>query len=179
MENIKIRPVALNDSDRLLEIYSYYVRETAVSFELEPPSAEEFAERVRRISSHFPYLVAEENGRLLGYAYANIFKDRAAYDKCVEVTIYLDKDERGRGLGRMLYVALETALAERGITNLYSCIGVPVSGETGFRIDRASERCHHRMGYDICGEFHKCGYKFGHYYSMIWMEKFLPPAAAE
>lgn len=170
---ITIRPVTEADAERLVGIYSYYVEETAVSFEVVTPSAEEFAGRIRKITAKYPYLVAEEGGRILGYAYANTFKERAAYDKCVELTIYLDRNERRRGLGRMLYDALEPALAERGITNLYACIGVPVSGESDRGIDRASERFHRRMGFETCGEFHKCGQKFGQYYSMIWMEKLI------
>ena len=171
MSNIIIRPVKPEDAARLAEIYSYYVEETAVSFELETPSAEEFAGRIRNITRKYPYFVAEEDGRILGYAYAAAFKERAAYDKCVELTIYLDKDERRRGLGRMLYSVLEPALAEIGITNLYACIGIPVTGDSDKGIDRASERFHRRMGFETCGEFHRCGYKFGQYYSMIWMEK--------
>ena len=68
---------------------------------------------------------------------------------------------------------LENALAEKGITNLYACIGVPAEGDSDYGIDRASERFHSRMGFTTCGEFHRCGYKFGRYYSMIWMEKLI------
>ena len=171
--NITIRPVSTADAGRLLEIYSYYVEETAVSFELETPTKEEFALRIERISKRYPYLVAEADGRIIGYAYAAQFKERAAYDKCVELTIYLDRNERRHGAGKALYGVLENALAEKGITNLYACIGVPAEGDSDYGIDRASERFHSRMGFNTCGEFHRCGYKFGRYYSMIWMEKLI------
>ena len=172
-DNITIRPAAVSDAEQLLRIYSYYVENTAVSFELETPSVGEFAKRIERITEKYPYLCAEKDGRIIGYAYANTFKERAAYDKCVELTIYLDRDERRRGAGKKLYEALEPALAERGITNLYACIGVPAEGDLDYGIDRASEHFHSRMGYTLCGEFHRCGYKFGRYYSMIWMEKII------
>ena len=123
---LEIRSAAANDAARLLEIYGYYVEKTAISFELETPSAEEFRERIRKTLEKYPYLVAEEDGAILGYAYAGVFKARAAYDHCCELTIYLDRNARKRGLGRKLYEALEAELEKRGFRNLYACIGYPV-----------------------------------------------------
>lgn len=164
-----IRSAATEDADRLLEIYSYYVENTAISFEYETPSLEEFRGRISHTLEKYPYLVAEENGVIQGYAYAGIFKGRAAYDHCCEVTIYLDRDSKGKGYGKALYEALEDALKKQGIINLYACIGDPIVEDEYLTKD--SEKFHQHMGYTKVGEFHRCGYKFGRWYNMIWMEK--------
>jgi phosphinothricin acetyltransferase len=171
VENITIRPVSESDAAALLEIYRWYVVNTAVTFEYDVPSEAEFRERIRRTLEKYPYLAAEADGVLLGYAYAGAFKGRAAYDWAVELSIYLDKDRRGRGLGRRLYKALEEELAKMGILNLYACIASPVVEDE--YLTRASERFHSRLGFVTAGRFHRCGYKFGRWYDMIWMEKFI------
>lgn len=86
---IKIRTAKVEDAEKLLDIYSYYVKKTAVTFEYEVPSVEEFQERIRHISSHYPYLIAEEEGEIIGYSYADRLRPRAAFGWDVEVTIYL------------------------------------------------------------------------------------------
>ncbi len=164
-----IRDAALSDAPRLREIYAWYVTGTAVSFETEVPSVEEFRDRMRRITQRYPYLAAEEDGVVLGYAYAGPFKQRAAYDWSCEMTVYVDRDARGRGLGRQLYEALEARLKAMGILNLYACIAVPEREDEYLTF--GSERFHARMGYARAGLFRKCGYKFGRWYSMVWMEK--------
>ena len=166
-----IRSVKLEDAERLLEIYSYYVENTAISFEYVTPSLEEFRERITTITKKYPYLVLEEEGVIRGYSYAGVFKGRAAYDHCCETTIYLDRDSKGNGYGRALYEALENALKEIGIKNLYACIGDPETEDE--YLTKNSEHFHSHMGYTKVGEFHKCGYKFGRWYNMIWMEKMI------
>ena len=166
-----IRSASVEDAQRLLEIYSYYVENTAISFEYETPSLEEFRGRISQTLEKYPYLVAEEDGLIQGYSYAGVFKGRAAYDHCCEVTIYLDRDARGKRYGRALYEALEDALKKQGILNLYACIGDPIVEDE--YLTRDSEKFHQHMGYTKVGEFHKCGYKFGRWYNMIWMEKFI------
>ena len=166
-----IRSAVTDDAWRLLEIYSYYVEDTAISFEYDTPSLEEFRGRISQTLEKYPYLVAEENGVIKGYAYAGVFKGRAAYDHCCEVTIYLDRDSKGNGYGRALYEALEEALKKQGIMNLYACIGDPIVEDE--YLTKNSEKFHQHMGYTKVGEFHKCGYKFGRWYNMIWMEKIL------
>ena len=151
-----IRSVVLDDAERLLEIYAYYVRNTAISFECSVPLPEEFRERIRNTLKKYPYLVIEENGMIRGYAYAGVFKNREAYDHCCEVTIYLDRHSKGKGMG---------------ILNLYACIGNPISEDE--YLTRNSEQFHQHMGYVKAGEFHKCGHKFGRWYNMIWMEKII------
>ena len=107
---MKIEKVTIEDAKELLNIYAPYVKETAISFEYEVPSEEEFADRIKRISSKYPYIKAVENGKILGYAYANTFIARAAYDWSVETTIYLRQDTKGQGIGRSLYQHLEKSL---------------------------------------------------------------------
>lgn len=171
MNDFVIRKVRLEDAERLVEIYSYYVENTAISFEYEAPSVEEFRGRISNILKKHPYIVLEEDGLIMGYAYAGPFKGRAAYDHSCEMTIYLDRNAKGNGYGRALYEALEKSLEEMGMLNLYACIGDPeVEDEY---LTKNSESFHRHMGYTKVGEFHKCGYKFGRWYNMIWMEKMI------
>ena len=135
-----IRPVTKADAARLLDIYSYYVTDTAISFEYEVPSPDEFRRRVTNTLEKYPYLVLEEDHVIQGYAYAGVFKARAAYDHCCEVTVYLDRQAKGRGYGRALYEALEDALRKKGIINLYACIGDPV--EEDAYLTKNSEHFH-------------------------------------
>ncbi|MFR3451273.1 MAG: N-acetyltransferase family protein [Collinsella sp.] len=120
----------------------------------------------------FPYLVAELDGRLVGYAYAGTFKGRPAYDWAVETSIYVAQGHAGEGIGRALHDALERALAAQGILNMYACIAVP-DGEDDETLTRNSQHFHEHMGYRLVGEFYQCGFKGGRWYDMIWMEKIL------
>ena len=166
-----IRGAALADAERLLSIYGWYVEHTAVSFEYVPPSLPAFRERMARTMEKYPWLVAEADGRLLGYAYAGPFGRRAAYGWSCETTIYVDRAARGRGLGRALYGALEAALSDMGVTNLYACVAVPDPEDEYLTLD--SPRFHARMGYVEAGHYHRCGHKFGRWYDMVWMEKII------
>ena len=171
MSLIEIRNAKTEDAERLLEIYDYYVRKTAISFEYDTPSLEEFTARMENIMRRYPYLVIEVDGRIEGYAYAGVFKDRAAYDRSCETTIYIAHDARKSGLGRMLYEALEEKLKAMGILNMYACIGYPdVEDEY---LTKNSAGFHEHLGYSKVGVFNKCGYKFGRWYNMIWMEKII------
>ena len=166
-----IRSASPEDAEKLLGIYSYYVEQTAISFEYVPPSLEEFRSRIDNTLKEFPYLVIEENGIIRGYVYAGRFNGRAAYSHCCELSIYIDRDSRGKGFGRMLYEAVEKELLKKGIKNLYACIGSPVI-EDEYLTDN-SEKFHSHLGFSKIGEFHKCGYKFGRLYNMIYMEKLI------
>lgn len=166
-----IRTATENDAEKLLGIYAYYVENTAITFEYEVPSVDEFRRRICHTLSKYPYLVSEEDGLITGYAYAGVFKERRAYDWAVETTIYIARDARKTGFGKKLYIALENALALQNITNLNACIGVPVIEDEYLTNDSAN--FHKHMGYRSVGEFHKCGYKFGRWYNMVWMEKII------
>ena len=156
---------------RLLEIYAFYVENTAITYEYEVPSKKEFRNRIENTLRKYPYLVLEDDGVIRGYAYAGVFKSRAAYDRSCELSIYVDHSSHGRGYGRGLYEALENELQKRGILNLYACIAVPIVPDE-YLTDN-SESFHRHMGYQKVGEFHKCAYKFGRWYNMIWMEKMM------
>ena len=171
MGNIVIRNAKLEDAQAFLDIYSYYVENTAVTFEYETPSLEEFGSRMTETLKKYPYLCILEDGTIRGYAYAGAFVGRAAYDWSAEMTVYLAHDAAKRGLGRKIYEALETALKEMGVLNLYACIAYPE--EEDEYLTKNSALFHQHMGYRKVGEFHKCGYKFGRWYHMIWMEKII------
>lgn len=167
--NLIVRPAAPEDAAALLEIYAPYVEKTAVTFEYAVPSAEAFAGRVARTLERYPYLAAEAEGRILGYAYAGPFKERAAYDWAVETTVYVREGERRRGIGRRLYEVLEGCLAAQGILNVNACIACPEREDE--YLTRDSVDFHRRLGWRLAGEFRQCGCKFGRWYNMVWMEK--------
>ena len=171
MQNVVIRSAAIEDAEALLNIYSYYVENTAITFEYDVPTLEEFRQRIENTLKKYPYLIAEKDGNILGYTYAGAFKDRAAYDWSAEVTVYLAQDITGNGLGRQLYETLEKQMIERGFLNLYACIGYPEIEDE--YLTKNSAEFHAHLGYEKVGEFHKCGFKFGRWYHMIWMEKMI------
>ena len=166
-----IRNAIKEDAGQLLEIYAFYVKNTAITFDYEVPSLEEFENRIETTRKKYPYLVLEEDGVIQGYAYAGAFVGRAAYGSSCETTIYLNHHARGRGYGRALYDALERALKDMGFLNLYACIGDPIAEDE--YLTRNSEQFHRHLGFSKVGTFHKCGYKFGRWYNMIWMEKII------
>ena len=169
--SITIRMANPADAQALLNIYAPYVINTAITFEYDVPSVEEFASRIAHSLEKYPYLIAEEGGNILGYAYASPFHDRPAYDWAVETSIYVDQNIKHRGLGRKLHDALESTLREQGILNMNACIAYPP--EEDEHLDKNSVEFHAHMGYRLVGEFYKCGYKFNRWYNMVWMEKMI------
>ena len=172
MSEPKIRLALPQDARQLREIYAPYVERTAISFETVPPTATAMLRRRDEIVKRYPYLVAEQDGALLGYAYAHPFVGRAAYDWSAEVTIYLRMDARHHGLGGRLYRTLEDIARAQGILNLNACIGVPKGADDEY-LTHNSVDFHAHMGYTPVGTFHDSGYKFGRWYDMVWMEKML------
>jgi phosphinothricin acetyltransferase len=172
MENaIVIRQANAEDANALLEIYAPYVKQTAISFEYTVPDVEEFQNRIRNIKKRYPYFVAEEGRRIVGYAYAGAFHSREAYNWAAETTVYIRQGEKRKGIGRKLYDALESALKVQGVLNMYACIAYPQGEDPYLTID--SPAFHQRMGFLQVGQFHHCGYKFNRWYDMIWMEKII------
>lgn len=168
---VYIRTAAFDDAPALLEIYAPYVRNTAVTFEYEVPSIEEFAGRIAHTLERFPYLTAQKDGQIIGYAYASPFHSRAAYAWSVEVSIYVALGFCGQGIGRELYRILEDILKKQNVLNLYACIACTETEDE--YLTNASLRFHEHMGYRINGTFPKCGRKFGRWYDMVWMEKII------
>lgn len=171
MSVVTIRDAAFSDIPRLLEIYGYYVQNTAITFEYTVPSLEEFRHRMKNITLRYPYIVLEADGKIMGYAYAGSFVGRAAYNWSCELTIYLDHNAKKQGFGRKLYEALEARLKEMGILNLYACIGY-VDTEDEY-LNHNSADFHAHLGFQTVGSFQKCGCKFGRWYDMVWMEKII------
>lgn len=171
VKDISIRLATIDDAESILNIYGPYVQNTAISFEYKTPTLEEFQTRIANISKNYPYLVAEQNNRIIGYAYGSRFHERAAFSWCAEVSIYVDANTRKCGVGRALYEALEKALKKQGILNLYASIAyTDIEDEY---LNKNSAQFHAHLGYEQIGRFHKCGYKFNRWYDMIWMEKFI------
>ena len=168
---MKIRTATPSDALALLRIYAPYVEDTAVTFDCEVPSLEEFRTRIEATLASYPYIVAEDLGAIVGYAYASPFKERAAYDRAVETSIYVKKDYQGQGVGRALYEELEHRLKAIGILNLNACIAW--TDAPNAYLTHQSPEFHHHMGYTRCAHFHQCGYKFGQWFDIIWMEKMI------
>ncbi len=175
MGTVTIRNASLSDAEAILTIYAYYVTDTAISFEYTVPSLAEFRRRMERTMERYPYLVAQQDGRILGYCYAGPFVGRAAYGWGAELTVYLDKDAKKCGLGRALYAAMEKRLKAMGVVTMYACIGI-TDREDPY-IDTNSADFHGHMGFRQAACFQGCGYKFGRWYDMIWMEKRIAPCS--
>lgn len=166
-----IRTATPEDAAKILDIYAPYVIDTAITFEYDVPSLEDFRQRIVGTLAKYPYLVAEEGEEILGYAYAGVFKARAAYNHCVETSIYVKKEAHGHGIGKALYLELEKRLKAQGIINVNACISwIDTPDE---HLTQQSPEFHAHLGYERCAHFHKCGYKFGRWYDMIWMEKMI------
>lgn len=167
--DLKIRIATVNDAEKLLQIYAPYVEQTAITFEYDVPSVEEFTERIKNVLEKYPYLVAEQNGEILGYTYVSSFKARAAYAWSVETSIYVEQNKKNIGIGGKLHQALENILKEQGILNMNACIAYPK--EEDKYLTKNSVEFHAHLGYRMVGEFYECGYKFDRWYNMVWMEK--------
>ena len=171
MDTITIRTAAMDDAAALLAIYAPYVKENAITFEYEVPSLEEFQGRIAHTLRRYPYIVAVENGEILGYAYTSPFGERAAYSWSVETSIYLRQDVRGKGLGKRLYAELERISKAQNVQNLYACIAYPDHDDA--YLTGNSVAFHTHLGFTPVGRFPHCAYKFGTWYNMTWMEKTL------
>ena len=169
-EKITIRTAVADDAGKLLEIYSYYVRNTAVTFEYEVPAEAEFRGRIENTLRKYPYLVALYEGEVAGYCYASAFHPRAAYGWDAETSIYLRNDMHRKGIGRLLYERLEEILRQMNIVNLYACIACTQDKDDPYLTNNSPD-FHAHLGYVKAGHFAKSGYKFGRWYDMTFMEK--------
>ena len=157
-----IRPVQLSDAATIRAIYQPYVTETAITFEIDVPTVQEFERRITKTLTQFPYLVAEVDGKVVGYAYASTYYARAAYDWTTELSIYIAKEACGQGIGSALYTALEEELEAQGYLRFLACIAVP---------NEASISMHKKRGYIQVAHFPKIGYKFNQWHDIVWMQK--------
>ena len=169
--DVIVRPATKADAADILEIYGWYIKNTAITFEYEIPTVEAFAARIEGVLERYPYLVAVDAERILGYAYAAPYIRRSACDWSCEVSIYLAPHATKQGLGRQLYQFLERCLYDMGIVNMYASIAC-TDGEDPY-VDSNSADFHAHMGFRKIGTFLNCGYKFGRWYHLMWVEKTL------
>jgi len=157
-----IRPANEQDVPEILSIYAPYVESSTATFEYDVPCRREFMQRFLDITAQYPWLVWEEDGQILGYAYASAPYTRAAFSWCAEPSIYLRPEARGKGIGKKLYGMLEEILNQQGYQVLYALITSENTESIEF---------HRKMGYEIKVVFPNCGYKFNRWLGLIWMEK--------
>lgn len=163
----KIRTATISDAAGMLEIYRPYVAETAISFEMEAPSLEEFQRRVSETLSKFPWLVCETDGKITGYAYAGVFRSRPAYRWTVESTVYVQKGLQGQGVGSELYRTLLEMLEDQGIVNVVGGITLP---------NEASVALHERFGFVHVATIKDAGFKMGRWWDVgFWQLQFRKP----
>jgi len=165
-----IRLATEQDAPAIASIYAPVVRETAISFELEPPTDDEFRARIRDVLAFAPWLVREDDGRVVGYAYASKFRVRPAYRFTVETTVYVAADAHRRGVGRSLYAALLSCLRAQRFRRAIGGITLPNAGSVGL---------HEAMGFRKCAVFANVGFKFGRWHAVgFWDLELLPHVAA-
>lgn len=160
-----LRQATTDDARALLTIYEEYI-DTSITFEFTPPSLEEFAASITTVSEHYPYLVAEENGSIVGFAYAHEFKQRAAYQWGAELSVYLSPKVHGSGLGKRFYSALIDVLRLQGVRTVYGIVTSP---------NEKSECLHESLGFLRAGTMHNSGYKAGAWHDVVWYEKQIGP----
>ncbi len=156
-----LRFAAPGDAEALLRIYARYI-DTSITFEYDLPSVSEFRQRIETISAEYPYLVWEEHGVLLGYAYAHRYRERAAYQWGAELSVYVDDSAHGRGLGTKLYAALMALLRLQGVRTVYGVVTQP---------NEKSGRLHTAMGFTPAGTVHAAGFKNGAWHDVTTFEK--------
>ena len=169
---MNIRVATREDAAAICRIYAPYVRDTAVTFEYDVPKEETMIRRIENTLNEYPYLIAEVKGDIVGYAYAGPFYGREAYRHCAEVSIYIDTNCRGNGIGSRLYQELERLLFKQNVFVLYACIA-ETERKDDEHLSDSSIRFHEKAGYKIVGRHHLCGYKFCRWYSVVWMEKLI------
>ena len=162
---LRIRPIEDRDIAACLAIYNYYIEHTTITFEEEPLSLAAFSERVRRICAGYPYLVAEESGEVVGYAYLDAYNERSAYRYTADLSICL-----GRGAGASLLAAVERLAEQQGLRNLVAIVTEENEHSLSFHV---------RHGYREVGRLYKSGFKFGRWLDAAFLQKVLPPCDAE
>lgn len=172
-DSLTIRLVHPEDYSGILDIYAPYIQHTAISFEYDVPSFDDFSRRIEEVIAFHPWLIAAIKDQIIGYAYAGKHRTRKAYQWSAESSVYIAADYHGRGIGKVLYQALFQVLRLQGIINVYAGITLP---------NIKSESFHTAMGFTPVGIYHAVGYKFEKWHDVLWMEMSLhhhtnlPPA---
>jgi phosphinothricin acetyltransferase len=160
---VPIRDATIADAPACAAIYAPYVRDTAISFETDPPSEEQMA---GRIAAARAWVVLDEDARIAGYAYAGPYKERAAYRWACEVSVYVEPGRRRSGAGRALYEALFARLVERGYRTVVAGMTLP---------NHASEGLHRALGFEPVGVYRRIGWKHGAWHDVAWVQRELVP----
>ncbi|MEQ9813537.1 MAG: arsinothricin resistance N-acetyltransferase ArsN1 [Azospirillaceae bacterium] len=166
--DLVIRPATIDDAAAIQAIYAPVVEETVISFEEEPPSVSEMARRIAATLRDHPFLVANLDGVIAGYAYAGPYRSRPAYRWSVDVTVYVDPARHRRGIGRALYGALLTELARRGTHAAFAGIALPNPGSVAL---------HEATGFVHAGTHREAGRKFGRWVDVGWWQYLFPTSA--
>jgi phosphinothricin acetyltransferase len=159
---VTLRSAVPGDAAGLLSIYEPLVLESAISFEITPPSVEEFRGRIETVLNSWVWLVAEQDSVIVGYAYGGVYRARSAYRWSVETSICVAPESRGRGIGSILYGDLLSRLEQRGYCNAYAAIALP---------NEASIALHRRAGFTHIGIFERAGRKFGRWHDVSWWQR--------
>ena len=162
VERLAVRDATERDAPACAAIYAPYVTDTAVSFELEPPTAADMAGRIAAARNRHAWLLLEEAGRVVGCAYGLPFADRAAYRWACQTSIYLEVGRRRSGGGRVLYGALLARLAERGYRRAFAGMTLP---------NEASAGLHGALGFDPVGVYRRVGWKHGAWHDVAWVQR--------
>ena len=159
MEAITIRLARTSDAQGMLDIYSPFVSDTSITFETEIPSVDEFEQRISKYLDYCPWLVAEADGKIAGYAYANRYRERIAYQWSVECSVYIHPDFMRIGLASRLYTDLFDILRKQGFRNVYAVINLP---------NDRSVALHERLGFRYFATYEQVGYKLGQWKNVGW-----------
>ena len=162
--DLVLRDATTTDAAACAALYAPYVTDTTISFEEEPPDATEMARRIAASQEAHAWLVAERDHRLVGYAYAGAFRARAAYRHTCEVSVYVDLDAHGTGIGRSLYEALLERMREAGMRRAVGAATMP---------NHASDRLHRTLGFEVVGTLREVGFKQGRWCDVTWFQKAL------
>jgi L-amino acid N-acyltransferase YncA len=168
--DISIRQAKIADAEAILTIYGPICEASPTSFETRSPTLEEMEDRIRKITAFYPWLVAENDGKILGYAYAGQHRERAAYRWAIDVAVYIHADSRRTGIGTAVYCALFELIKAQGFCRAYAGITVPNPG---------SIRIHQQMGFVPIGTYHEVGFKLGAWHDVLWMGAVLRSAINE
>ena len=163
---LTIRVATADDACILAEIYAPYVLDSVISFETVPPTVEEFGARIADCLPNYPWLVAEVDGKVAGYAYAGQHSSRTAYNWSADISVYLARDHHRQGIGRQLYEALTTLLRHQGYHALFAGITLPNAASVGI---------HTAIGMREVGIYREVGFKFGHWHDVMWMGTTISP----
>ena len=161
-KKVNFRFATVEDASKILEIYKYYIENTTITFEYDVPTFVEFKERIKNTLLEYPYIVCEYKNEILGYAYAHKVWMRAAYQWDAELSVYIDKDYTGNGLGKKLYKILIEILKLQNVVNVYGCVTYP---------NEKSDKLHESFGFKKIGIFENSGYKFGKWIGVTWFHK--------